>query len=164
MSINSAISMSKGYGRSSSTSKSSRLCDYQIALRERLKLIKYLKREDWHYIGVQFSLRKGQGKGTEVVWNNRPMAPEKVRKEVRRNRQYLPRRSHVHHDKCISVSLWSSNSSKALTLKYSFSNTAGSSDFENTSRISNGSCGLDTFIAICCIGQRGGKTTLRWNF
>lgn len=100
MSIPNALSMLEETW-DSTTSESSRLCDYEIALRERLKLKKNLKREDWHYIGVQIAIRKRQGKETEIVWNNLPMAPEKVRKDVSRNRQYSPRRPHIRYDKCI---------------------------------------------------------------
>lgn len=89
------------------TSKSSRLCDYEVALRERLKLKKNLRREHWQYIGVQIAVRKRQGKETQVEWNNLPMAAKKVRKEVLRNRQLLPKRPHVGHDKCNSILLWS---------------------------------------------------------
>lgn len=73
-----------------------RLHDYEVALRDILKFRKNLKREDWYAIGVGISHRKKQGKDSEVLWNNSPMATSKVRKEVLRNRKpnhFYPRHS-----------------------------------------------------------------------
>lgn len=64
-----------------------RLHDYEIALRELLTLRKNLKKEDWYSIGIHLSNRKTQGKQSEVLWNNIPMAASKVRKDVLRNRK-----------------------------------------------------------------------------
>lgn len=61
------------------------LHDYGIALRELLKLRKNLKKEDWYSIGIHVSNRKSQGKESEVLGNNIPMAARKVRKDVLRN-------------------------------------------------------------------------------
>lgn len=64
-----------------------RLHDYEIALRELLKLRKNLKKEDWYSIGIHLSNRKTQGKQSEVLWNNIPLAARKVRKDVLRNQK-----------------------------------------------------------------------------
>lgn len=63
-----------------------RLHDYEVALRELLKLRKNLKKEDWYSIGIHMSNRKREGKESEVLWNNIPLATRKVRKDVLRNR------------------------------------------------------------------------------
>lgn len=70
-----------------SGSDSFRLHDYEVALREVLKLRKNLKREDWQFIGAHISNRDREGKESEVLWNNRPLTTKKVRKEVLRNRK-----------------------------------------------------------------------------
>lgn len=64
-----------------------RLYDYEVALRDVLKLRKNLKKEDWHSIGIHLSNRKRQGKESEVLWNSVPLAAKKVRKDVLRNRK-----------------------------------------------------------------------------
>lgn len=70
-----------------SGSNSFRLHDYEVALREVLKLRKNLKKEDWQSIGSHISNRGLEGKESEVLWNNRPLTTKKVRKEVLRNRK-----------------------------------------------------------------------------
>jgi hypothetical protein len=80
-----------------SGSDSVRRHDYETALGD-LKLRKNLKNEDWYAIGIHLSNRKEQGKESEVLWNSRPMAPKKVRKEVLRNRKlkkFYPRKSEL---------------------------------------------------------------------
>lgn len=64
-----------------------RLHDYEVALREILKLRKNLKRADWQSIGAHISNRGREGKESEVLWNDRPLTKKKVRKEVLRNRK-----------------------------------------------------------------------------
>lgn len=64
-----------------------RLHDYEIALRELLRLRKNLKKDDWFSIGIHLSDRKREGKESEVLWNNIPMTARKVRKDVLRNRK-----------------------------------------------------------------------------
>lgn len=85
-------------------SDSFRLHDYEIALRQVLKLRKNLKKEEWNSIGDQISNRKRQGKESEVLWNDHPLSTKKVRKEVLRNRKVrglLPRNS-----ESIILNLW----------------------------------------------------------
>lgn len=72
-----------------------RLCDYETALRDRLKLRKNLNKKEWYYIGVQIAIRKSQGKETDVMWNNSPMDPKKVHKHLKnvsKNGLHVPRR------------------------------------------------------------------------
>lgn len=64
-----------------------RLHDYEVALRDVLKLRKNLKKKDWHSIGIHLSNRKRQGKESEVLWNSVPLAAKKVQKDVLRNRK-----------------------------------------------------------------------------
>lgn len=64
-----------------------RLHDYEVALRDVLKLRKNLKKDDWHSIGIHLSNRKREGKESEVVWNGVPLPAKKVRKDVLRNRK-----------------------------------------------------------------------------
>ncbi|KAL1883318.1 hypothetical protein Daus18300_000376 [Diaporthe australafricana] len=61
--------------------------DYEVALRELLKLRKNLRKTDWYAIGAHISDRKIQGKESEVSWNNLTLSGRKVRKEVLRNRK-----------------------------------------------------------------------------
>lgn len=76
-------------------SDSFRLHDYEVALRELLKLRKNLKKQDWYSIGISLSDRKRKGKESEVLWNNIPLATRKVRKEVLRNRNA----NHLSHQR-----------------------------------------------------------------
>lgn len=64
-----------------------RLHDYEVALRELLKLRKNLKKQHWYSIGIHMSNRKRQGKESQVWWNNSLLSTQKVRKDVSRNRK-----------------------------------------------------------------------------